>query len=67
MGEKIGAEEVIRRQLYADIYTSTASLLKACQAGRIPHIHLNKKKTIFDVDDIKKDIERRKVEARRRI
>ena len=65
MGERIGAEEVIQRGIYGSLYTSRESLYKACQAGRIPHIKFGNR-LLFDVDDLEKDIEARKVEARRR-
>ncbi|MBN1253950.1 MAG: hypothetical protein JXA50_01580 [Deltaproteobacteria bacterium] len=67
MGEKIGAREVIERRILGDTYTSKRALLQACQARRIPHIHINKRKVIFDVDDLNNFIESRKVEARKRV
>lgn len=66
MGEKIGADEVIKRRIFGDTYTSKGSLLQACQAHRIPHIRINKKKVIFDVDDLEEFIESRKVKPRKR-
>lgn len=47
-------------------YKTVKSLYKACQAERIPHIHLTKRKLLFDPDDLAEFIESRKVEARGR-
>jgi hypothetical protein len=60
--EYLKAEQVAPKLGYSVEY-----LLKLCQAGKFPHIRLNKKKKLFDPDDIFEFIESRKIGSRRKV